>query len=460
MDQLNDEIDNGIDEMNDAIEDVITTIETVIQEKVDDFIEDDGNGPIDMDNFLEVFWHTLEDIYKYVDPYERKSLIHKALLKKDEFLDSIQDRQITIVEELEYVKICLVEEVTPIRDEFIDETNDLRDECTETADGLMDELCDAADEEIMRMVETIDAKTVGDDSFFEQQAVYLQQWVEKIASHLIKRKPFQFKPHAALVSNELAAQIAAFGNKAFAAFDNTTLAAIATMNGVVSNQSNMLDVSGSNLAASLDNLTANLIGNITNVRENMEAELAAEQDAQEMNDEAQRELDQVGLVSTKNELWKDLSWIMRTAYGSHALDEPVRPHGYAQVKPNGYDSKQALWDDIKSKLDAMVDAQASTIQANEDRIGASEEALGVALDDAVAAYDLVLADKRAAFDAAVVEQNNTWDQLVADKSMIVDDAMKAAGAAIDAANVVKNEALDHIEKEIRWGISSVFNELW
>jgi hypothetical protein len=37
--------------------------------------------------------------------------------------------------------------------------------------------------------------------------MFLEEWVEKIAEHLVKHKPFQFKPHAALVFKRLQGQI-------------------------------------------------------------------------------------------------------------------------------------------------------------------------------------------------------------------------------------------------------------
>ena len=51
------------------------------------------------DEFITLFWHALEDIYTYVDPYEQRTLIHKALLKKDDFLDRVKEALMDAVED-------------------------------------------------------------------------------------------------------------------------------------------------------------------------------------------------------------------------------------------------------------------------------------------------------------------------------------------------------------------------
>ena len=88
-------------------------------------------------------------------------------------------------------------------------------------------------------------------------------------------------------------------------------------------------------------------------------------------------MDQLSLVNTKNQLWRDLSWAMRKAYGGVGTEEPFKAHGYAQVTPApfGFENKLELWNEIKAIIDQMPAAQADIEQANEDRIGASRSAL-------------------------------------------------------------------------------------
>jgi hypothetical protein len=153
---------------------------------------------------------------------------------------------------------------------------------------------------------------------------------------------------------------------------------------------------------------------------------------------------------------------MRKAYGGHGVDEPVKSHGYAQVATNpfGFDSKTELWNEIKALLDAMTVAQDDITAANEDRIGASKDALDSALADAIDAYNVTLDEKKAAMQAAVDEQNALFAASVVAKTDIVNAAVATATQAIADATDAKKKALDELEKEIRWGITAVYNELW
>jgi hypothetical protein len=63
-----------------------------------------------------------------------------------------------------------------------------------------------------------------------------------------------------------------------------------------------------------DNLNATgarLLSEIQAERMRLETSLNDWQNAQEMADEHQRDVDQIALVTTKNNCWKDLSWIVR-----------------------------------------------------------------------------------------------------------------------------------------------------
>jgi hypothetical protein len=153
---------------------------------------------------------------------------------------------------------------------------------------------------------------------------------------------------------------------------------------------------------------------------------------------------------------------MRKAYGNHSVDEPVKSHGYAQVSTNpfGFESKTELWNEIKALLDAMSTAQADITDANEARIEASYTVLHDTLGDAIDSYNVELEAKKAAMQAAVDEQNGLFDAAVAAKTDIVNAAVATATQAIADASAAKKEALDHLEKEIRWGITAVYNDLW
>ena len=63
-------------------------------------------------------------------------------------------------------------------------------------------------------------------------------------------------------------------------------------------------------------------------------------------------------------------------------------------------------------------------------------------------------------ELAIAEQNIIFTERTEAAVEEVKDAYAVARLAIDAANEVKLAALDKLEKEIRWGITAVYNDLW
>ena len=61
-----------------------------------------------------------------------------------------------------------------------------------------------------------------------------------------------------------------------------------------------------NRQESLTNFTDQLVDATIAVREQLEMAIDDWQNAQEAQDEAARDMDQIALVTTKNELWKDM----------------------------------------------------------------------------------------------------------------------------------------------------------
>ena len=130
--------------------------------------------------------------------------------------------------------------------------------------------------------------------------------------------------------------------------------------------------------------------------------LANEQTAQEEMDQESRNTDQVSLVTTKNELWKKLSWVVRETLANggheHGLsagpvfgllymaqttdNEPVDlgtfdgydPYGYGEFGW-GYGDAQQQYKDIQDILDQMTAAQQKLKDDNEARLAAAEQAM-------------------------------------------------------------------------------------
>ena len=72
-----------------------------------------------------------------------------------------------------------------------------------------------------------------------------------------------------------------------------------------------LSTDNRNMLEALEAHTTSAIENIIAARESLEATLDESQTAQEERDEAARDVLQVALVATKNQLWKEISWITR-----------------------------------------------------------------------------------------------------------------------------------------------------
>jgi hypothetical protein len=263
IDQFDSEAAAAKEAIDAAIADAMDALEEALGDELDDIVGPDGVPGNIAEEFLELFWHALEDIYTYVDPYERRTLIHKALQRKDDFLARLEDALKGKEGDSRTCREVMYEKFAECRDEICDYIDEER---TDLIDGTNGSIDDIADDALNRLLTTLESKTTGDGGMFEEQARFLEEWVHKIASHLVKHKPLQFKPHAALVTNRLQGQINTYGDVIFATFDGVTGAAVSALNNVVSNQSMFLH--GDQLAAttSLDVTLAGLINNIIAVR--------------------------------------------------------------------------------------------------------------------------------------------------------------------------------------------------
>ena len=286
--QFDDEAAAAKDDVDAAIEDAKQRLEDALGDELDNVIGGDGVPSTIAEDFLELFWKALEDIYTYVDPYERRTLIHKALQRKDEFLARLDEAFETQGGSNKTCREVMYEQFAKCREDICESIDNKRIELVDGLDGNIDDIADGA---INRLMTTIESKTTGEGGMFDDQARFLEEWVAKIASHLLKHKPLQFKPHAALVTNRLQGQINTFGDAIFTTFGSVTSAAVGALNNVVANQSMLLHADEVNATESLDVTLAGLINKIVGVRQNMELEITAQQDEQEARDADVRELD-------------------------------------------------------------------------------------------------------------------------------------------------------------------------
>jgi len=87
-----------------------------------------------------------------------------------------------------------------------------------------------------------------------------------------------------------------------------------------------LAADNTNLQEALTAHTTNAIEIITAARESLQASLDEAQDGQEERDEEASDIMKVALVTTKNSLWKDISWLTRKQYAAGGYGQGRRGH--------------------------------------------------------------------------------------------------------------------------------------
>jgi hypothetical protein len=316
-----------------------------------------------------------------------------------------------------------------------------------------------------------------------------------------------YQAYGRWVANAIQGQIDVYGAVAAAEFQEAIDNETATLNALLQSEKASLHADNQNKQDSLNRTGARLLAEITAERERLQVSLDMWQNAQEAADEEQRDLDQIALVSTKNDLWKDLSWIVRKTHagygygqggfgghehglsagpvygyinafaqssgtggpvpqdgdyrepygwGAEGAEDGYNPFGYGDWG-FGYGYQQSQYKEVQSKLDAMAAAQAATWQQNEDRIAASQKGLNAAQSESWDQWSDHLAARWAEWEAAVVASDAWWAQTVYERTAIVDAGIAAAADAIATALRTKLDEFDRMEKEIRWHITSIYN---
>ena len=302
--QLSDEIDDKLAEMDALIAVKTTAINDVINTLTEDFII--------------VFWDTISEIFDNVTRYERQGLIWKALYQKQQFLTAVKEIRDYLIQglsdtrtglsaELMAEKIGMTQWISSERNSFVESTNAMRANLAAFNSATRQELGDLVDAKNQYL----------EENHASDEGATLEQFVYELtdvsynpnASGLGHGNGYQ--PYAKWVANELYDQIAIFGDESLATFDTITSGEINNLDSILGAEQYALHTFNVNIQAALDAATDDLITGLIGTREGMELTLSNNQDSQEANDEAQREIDQIALVTTKNNLWKDMSWIIR-----------------------------------------------------------------------------------------------------------------------------------------------------
>jgi hypothetical protein len=484
---------------------VIAFKTNAIQEVVDTLYED----------FIVIFWNTIEEIYKEVSYYERQGLIWKALYQKDAFMAEIHGLQNDLLTGLAAIRAQLVAELAAERLGFVNNVNDNRTGFFNDTEDMINESLQTKADARQSMADTeAELQALLDSKDKDNEDGNLKEFVYDLASIGYSPKGFGsghangYQPYGRWVANAIQEQIDVYGDAAAALFqtaiDNQTF----ILNAKLANEKDAL--AWDNLAAQekLNATGARLLDEITLERERIELSLSQWQSAQEAADEAQRDLDQIALVTTKNDLWKDLSWLVRKTlagagygyggrggghehglsagpvygyinafaqssgtggsvpfdadynetygWGAEGPEDGYDPYGYGDWGW-GYGYQQTQYKEIAAIMDNMTRAQQEFVEANELRIAASQAGLNAVHDEAWAQFQAVVDNRCDQWDAAVAAQNEMWANTVATRTATVNQAMADADAAIQAAYVTKKAEFDRMETEIRWHITAIYN---
>ena len=110
---LDQEIADRLAQMDQVIADKRSAINAVIDELIDDYIV--------------IFWNTIEEIYQEISFYERQGLIWKALYGKEAFIREVSDIRDMLLSGLDEIRAQLLAELSAERSGFAANVNENRD---------------------------------------------------------------------------------------------------------------------------------------------------------------------------------------------------------------------------------------------------------------------------------------------------------------------------------------------
>lgn len=227
------------------------------------------------ENFIVIYWDTVEEIYKSVNYYERQGLVWKALYQKDAFLAEVGGIRDWLVQGLADVRSQMVGELNVERTGFADwrvAQRGLFSESTATISanmqGVVDTGLDKAGKTQAEKGELVPAQ----DEKLEKFVYELSELQQAPKGHGNEHSN-GYQPYAKWVSNRITDNIDAFGVTALDLFDAASLAAVDTLMATLASEKAALSADNLNAQTKLDATTASLIDDLVNSRQQIEAGL-------------------------------------------------------------------------------------------------------------------------------------------------------------------------------------------
>ena len=243
------------------------------------------------EDFIVVFWDTVEEIYHAVNYYERQGLIRKALYQKGQFLEGINEIRAWLVAGLAETRSALVSELNAERTAFAAYVAAERTAYSESNAAMRAELAGVVSAARQSVDATAETKTasLAEKGAYDPAGI-LEKFVYDLASSQYNPNAHGaahgngYQPYAKWVANNLGDQISVFGVDIAATFDSVTAAAVDALNAAVAGEKAALAADNTNAQNSLDAVTAGLIATLVDARESLEAVLEEKQNAQEEAD--------------------------------------------------------------------------------------------------------------------------------------------------------------------------------
>ena len=306
----NDAADEKSKQMSDAIDERIKRMEGLNKEKRDAM---DAEIARLTEDFIAIFWDTVDEIYNNVNYYERQGLIWKALYQKDEFIAGVQAIRQELVAKLAQNQSELVAALNAERDGMAAWIGDERIGMQADTKAMKDELKAASDAAVKKVEDTIEelAGQLTDENAELKKFVYDLATIQYSPKGNGDSHANGYQPYGKWVVNRLNKNISVYGDDTLATFDTVTTAAVDAAEATLASEQSGLATDSMNAQDKLNNKTQDLIENLIAAREAIEMNLAEQQAGLMDTITSTRDMDQITLITIKNNLWKELSWIVR-----------------------------------------------------------------------------------------------------------------------------------------------------
>ena len=455
-----------------------------------------------IEEYLKIFWETVADIYQSVNYNERQGLIWKALYQKDAFVAAITAIRNEMVEQLNSNHAMLVAEMNAERDGLAAFTALNRTEMAAALAEMKAALIASGAAALDALQAEIDRLSPQSPSH-DQEIANLKDFIYDLA--VIRFNPNDsgdghsngVQPYGEWVARRISDNIANAFHDTLATFYAAGRSAVEGAQTILADQMVALMADNTTAQNLMNAQTASLIADLVARREYLEFDLSEDYQRITSRAEAEREADQIAMTTTKNDLWKALSWIIRStlANGRHhhgyrsgavitfnpafAQVSDDNPVNYLEKRPtqgwgaegfeDGYDPygfgdqgwgfgpSQTQYKEVQERLAEMEATWAATEASHVARMAAARAEMESEWDQAWADLTVKMEEKWAAMTANITAQDAKWAETLKTRTAIVYQGVADARAAIAAAYDAKVAALDAEEKEIRWAITSVWN---